>query len=205
MDFFDMVERLRLEAADIAADTGEIQVEAYSLGYRTTFTHMGMSFEVKIKRKYWVNPDFAKDAHGKQVVTGMEGFEVEFSDEEGFAPSGKFGSQAFGAYGLILLAVKKLVDAAESREPERCEFLSFRGYDDKMDLVYDRFVRRHLASRYTRVDKFYYVRNDILQRVHDATGGGSIGRVRKGQRDAASYLASVKRDIRSQRLGEVDS
>ena len=54
MDFFNMVERLRLEVADVAAD--EIQVETYSIGYRTTISFFEMC-ELVVAEAVDIAPD----------------------------------------------------------------------------------------------------------------------------------------------------
>lgn len=187
------------EVVDIAPDVGDVSVARTRLGYRAVFSHMGTDFSVDLRSLTWHKPEFAKDARGRQMTLDLRGMIIAFEDEEGWEASGKFGMEAFGAYGKILLAIKKCLESAEAEDPDSTEFLRFSGWDDKMNLLYDRFYRKHLAGRYTRVDNDNYVRNDVLQRVHGATGGASVQSVARGQKEAEEWLDTIKKTNKEER------
>lgn len=183
------------EVVDIAPDLGDIKVRRTRFGYAARFDYNDTDFRVMLNHHKWVDPDFAKDSNGKLPMV-LRGMSIAFDGDGLWSSSGTFGMQAFAAYSKILLAIKKCLESAERDDANSTEFLKFSGFEDKMNLLYDRFFRKHLADRYTRVDNYNYVRNDVLQRIHDATGGASKEIVDKSQKFAQGWLKSIKADLK---------
>ena len=184
------------EVVDIAPDLGDIKARRTRFGYAATFEYNDTDFRVMLNPHKWIDPDFAKNPDDNKLPMVLRGMSIAFDGDGSWSASGNFGMQAFAAYSKILLAIKKCLESAERDDANSTEFLKFSGFEDKMNLLYDRFFRKHLADRYTRVDNYNYVRNDVLQRIHDATGGASKEIVDKSQKFAQGWLKSINADLK---------
>lgn len=200
--FYQFYEMMMVEAGDIAADASGITLSKYGMGYAADFEHGGGSFKVVFTPKVRKNPDFARDIEGRQAVHELRGFSISFKSGEEINPTGRSGGEAFNVYGKLLLAVKMFLEDMERNKPDEIQFIEFIGMTDMMNILYDMFHRKHLMDRYTRVSFMLFVRNDVLQYIHKATGGESKREVEMGQSIAKDQLEDMKKRAReAKRLG----
>lgn len=202
MSFYQFYEMMMVEAGDIAADASGITLRKYGMGYAADFEHGGGSFKVIFTPTVRNKPQFVRDIEGRHVVEKLRGFSISFKSGEEVHPTGRSGGEAFNVYGKLLLAVKMFLDEMERSKPDEIHYIEFTGMTDMMNILYDMFYKKHLMDRYTRVSFMLFVRNDVLQHIHDATGGKSKSEVEMGQRIAKDQLEDMKkRSQEAKRLG----
>lgn len=197
--FFEFVEILRLEAAEIARDLGEFKIIHDGMGdYHSSFSHASTPITVYFKKKAMREPSFSKDESGKPTLERLSGYEITFKGLKDFEPTGEAGGEAFSIYGKVLAVVKKFLDEMATKKPNPVEFITFTGFDPRMSLIYERFVRKHLGGMYTRVDPEHLVRNDVVNAARSMTQGASDRAIQVGQDSHVGYLDQIRQAKGSQ-------
>jgi hypothetical protein len=191
--FFEFFEILKLEAAEIAKDLGEFKITHDGMGtYQSSFTHESKPITVYFNKSIMEDPFFSKDSSGKPTLEKLSGYEISFKGTNDFLPTGDAGGDAFSIYGKVLAVVKKFLAGMGNKKPNPVQFIKFMGFDPKMSLIYERFVKKYLGNTYTRIDAEHLVRNDVIDAVRINTQGASDATIQTGQESHTKFLDQIR-------------
>lgn len=178
------------EFSDInAMDTGHIDLQYQNGDYIYRFEINGSPYELTMHSK-------KKDI----LDTYLNGYDISFTGNYRYGPTNDKGAKAADVYTHIMLGIKKFLEEVQSNVMRPAEFLSFYGFENKQDLVYDRLVRRFLTG-YTRVNNEDLVRNDVLEHLKSQYGPNVEKRVQQGQERYKNFLAQTREEERQKKLG----
>lgn len=139
--------------------------------------------------KYWVMVEERKSDSYLMKPFDLVGYAISFFGPQQTKSTGLAGTGAPIIYKKLMLAVRKWL------ETHRVDYLSFRGEEPKMDLVYDSFYNKFLQNDFIRTAPATYMKKSVLQdflQKYPSANNTVQKNIEYTQKDQEIYLASVR-------------
>lgn len=177
------------------SDISNIELKSNGYGYESSWEHKNQEYYVYFDKIHVF--EIPANSLGSPKNIEANGYIVDFVGPRGFQPTDSSGEDSLVIYKQMILIIRKLL------EMQSVDFLRFAGMTDKMDRIYDKFVKSFASNKFTWYNNKILLNNSFLDRIlllYPKNSKNIMDKLSDTKKSREERLSSIKKQEDDKRI-----